>query len=253
VLLAAQCACKQPYRLIPTEIEVDFSAHFTYTCRSDIKFQINSRSFNNPTCRVILERNQGAAFKLRSSRFGALGAYIMAYIKVLPGVTESVAPANYFVLICNPLLSYNILPEDSRYLVKMLVSGPNHAHAIIVRLDVLPIFVDPDNWEWKAESRAVWKPAEENWRHFCAKWYGATESQSASLVDPKSPSLSLEPLPPRLDPSISSSIFVRNSYVTMFDIVWARAISSQGRHGVILTGQPGNGAYLHSHIHYCVR
>jgi len=44
-------------------------------------------------------------------------------------------------------MSYNSLPETSRYLVKMLVSEPNHAHAIIVRLDLLPIIVDPNNWE----------------------------------------------------------------------------------------------------------
>jgi hypothetical protein len=118
---------------------------------------------------------------------------------------------------------------------------------------LVPIFVDPNKWEWKAGSRAIWKSAEENWQCFRAKWYGATESQSASLVDPKSPSLSLEPLPPRFDPSITSSIFVRNSYVTMFDTVWAQAIALQGRRGVIITGQPGIGAYLLSHIHYRVR
>ncbi|KAF8816572.1 hypothetical protein BYT27DRAFT_7248192 [Phlegmacium glaucopus] len=101
---------------------------------------------------------------------------------------------------------------------------------------------DPDNWEWKDESRAIWQPAEKNWQHFCAKWYGATESQSASLIDPKSPSLSLEPLPHRLDPSISPSIFICGSYVMMFDTVWAKEMVSQGRHRVILTGQPGTGA-----------
>src|SRR6266576_2276341 len=143
-----------------------------------------------------------------------------------------------FVLICNTLrMSYNGLPEDLRYLIKMLVSEPNHTGAIIARLDLLPIFVDPGNWEWTAKSRAVWEPAEEIWQDFRAKWYGATESQSASLVDPKSPSLSLEPLPPS-DSSLSSSIFIPKSYVMMFDTVWAQAIMSQGRHGVIITGQP---------------
>ena len=123
---------------------------------------------------------------------------------------------------------------------------PNHAGAIIVRLDLLPTFVDPYNWEWKDESKAVWMPAEENWQKFCTKWYGVTESQSAS---PEFPLLSLEPLP-ELDLSTSSSILVRESYVTMFDTVWARAISSRGRKGVIIAGQPGIGAYLLSHIHY---
>jgi hypothetical protein len=111
-------------------------------------------------------------------------------------------------------------------------------------LDPLPTFVDPDNWEWKAESRAIWMPAGKNWQNFCTKWYGV-ESQSAS------PFLSLEPLGPldKLDPSISS-ILVRESYVTMFDTVWAQVIASEGSNGVIITGQPGIGVYLLSHIHY---
>ena len=135
------------------------------------------------------------------------------------------------------------MPETLRYPIKMLVSEPNHAVAMTVRLDLLPAFVDPDNWEWKAESRVVWTPAEESWQNFCTKWYGATESQSAS---PEFPFLSLEPL----GLSTPSSILVRNSYVTMFDTVWAQAITSDGRNGVIITGQPGIGAHLLSHIHY---
>ena len=112
-----------------------------------------------------------------------------------------------------------------------------------VRSSYVLTYLDPDNWEWRVESRAVWKPAEEPWRDFHAKWYGATESQSTLLVDPKSSSLSLEPLPPGLDASISSSIFVRNAYV-MFDTVWAKAsIAKQGRNGVIITGQPGTGTH----------
>jgi hypothetical protein len=148
------------------------------------------------------------------------------------------------------------MPETLHYLIKMLVSEPNHVGAIIVRLDLLPTFADPDNWEWKDESRALWMPAEENWRNFHTKWYGVTESQSASPVFPSAspafPSLSLEPLElfPDLDPSTSSSILVRKSYVTMFNTVWAQAITSEGRKGVIITGQPGIGVYLLSHIHY---
>ena len=124
------------------------------------------------------------------------------------------------------------------YLIKMLVSPLNHACVIIV-LDLLP---DPDNWEWKAKSKAEWKPAGEDWQGFNTKWYGTTESQSAS------PFLSLEPLPTDLDTSISSSIFVRKSYLMMFDTLWTQAIESKRRRGVIITGQPGTGAYLLSHI-----
>jgi hypothetical protein len=132
-------------------------------------------------------------------------------------------------------------------------SEPNHAPVIIVRLDLLPIFVDPHNWEWKAEDKAEWKLAKKHWQDFFAKWYGATETQSASLVDPDSPYLSLDSLPPDIDPDISSRIFIRNSYVTVFDTLWQLAMAYKGRKGVIITGQPGTGACLPFHIHRRVR
>lgn len=134
-------------------------------------------------------------------------------------------------------MSYNSMLEWSSRRLKMLVSEPNHARAIV---DDLPaIFIDPANWEWN--DRSVWKFATKNWQDFKAKWYGARES--ASLVDPKSTSLSLDPLPPYVDGALPS-ILVRKSYVTMFDHVWARAMSSEGETGTIITGQPGIGAYL---------
>ena len=135
------------------------------------------------------------------------------------------------------------MPETF-YLIKMLVSDLIHA---VVCLGLLPSYLlDPVNWEWDAESRATWKTACKHWPDFRAKWYGAPE-----LVDPNS--LSLEPLPPStLDPSISSSILVRESSVTMFHTVWGKAMQSAGKQGVIITGQPGTGKYLLSCIHYCV-
>jgi hypothetical protein len=39
----------------------------------------------------------------------------------------------------------------------------------------------------------------------------------------------------------------------MFDTVWAKAIAKQGRNGVIITGQPGTGTYLHLQDEYRVR
>lgn len=39
----------------------------------------------------------------------------------------------------------------------------------------------------------------------------------------------------------------------MFDTVWAKAMSTKGMNGVIITGQPGTGAYSLSHIHYRIR
>ena len=132
------------------------------------------------------------------------------------------------------------MPEWSSWRLKMLVSeSTNHTRAIVV--DDLPaIFGDPANWEWN-DTSSVWKLATKNWQDFKAKWYGAP--QCASLVDPKSTPLSLDPLPPYVD-GAPPSILVRKSYVTMFDHVWARAMSSEGEVGAIITGQPGIGAYL---------
>ena len=137
-------------------------------------------------------------------------------------------------------MSYNGMLKTLRYLIKMLVSLLNHTCVIIIRLDLLPIFVlDPDNWKWEAKSKAIWEPADEKWQGFNTKWYGTTDS------DPKS----VELPPTNLDASTPSSIIVRKSYLSMFDTIWAKAISSKGRKGVIITGQPGIGAYLLSHIH----
>lgn len=94
---------------------------------------------------------------------------------------------------------------------------------------------DPANWEWN--DRSVWKLATKNWQGFKTKWYGT--SQCASLVDPKSTPLSLDPLT-RFD-GAPPSILVRKSYLTTFDHVWAQAMSSEGEVGTIITGQPGIG------------
>jgi len=61
--------------------------------------------------------------------------------------------------------------------------------------------------------------------------------------------MSLEPLHPYLD-DFPSSILVRESYVTTFESVWALALSSQGRVGAIVNGQPGTGAHLSSYLLY---
>ncbi|KIM41036.1 hypothetical protein M413DRAFT_158284 [Hebeloma cylindrosporum] len=41
-----------------------------------------------------------------------------------------------------------------------------------------------------------------------------------------------------------TSVLVRDSYLSMFDTVWAEALSQEGRGGVIITGQPGIGKTL---------
>ena len=105
--------------------------------------------------------------------------------------------------------------------------------------------------EWSPKSKARWELAEEPWQAFRDRWYGAepTAAHCASLVDPKSPCLSLEPLRPYLN-DFPSSILVRESYVTTFESVWARALSSRGRIGIIVNGQPGTGAHLSSYLLY---
>ena len=128
---------------------------------------------------------------------------------------------------------------------------PNFAAAITVHHDTTPIFVDPDNWNWSAESRSVWESAEEPWQQLNSRWYGATATEFASPLDPKSQFPSFEPLAPYFHGRSLTSILVRESYVKMFDVVWARAMSSQGTTGVIITGSPGIGVYLLSYVHYC--
>jgi hypothetical protein len=81
------------------------------------------------------------------------------------------------------------------------------------------------------------------WKTFRKNWHGQSASPGFQFLLPL----------PDVDPSISSSILVRESYVTMFDAVWAQAIRSNGRKGAIITGQPGIGMYPHSHIHYIAK
>ena len=76
------------------------------------------------------------------------------------------------------------------------------------------------------------------------------DNQQPSSDDPQS--LSLEQLAPEHLPfnNSSSSIFVRESYMTTFDLIWARATLSKGKSGAIITGQPGTGTHLLSHFHH---
>jgi len=115
--------------------------------------------------------------------------------------------------------------------------------------DLTPICVDPDNWKW--EEKGHWAVASNCWQKFKEKWYGNIDNQQPSS-DGHLQSLSLEQLALEYLPfnNSSSSIFVRESYVTMFQLVWARAMSSKGETGVLITGQPGIGAHLFSHLHH---
>ena len=95
---------------------------------------------------------------------------------------------------------------------------------------------------------AAWEPsAGKDWVNFYDKWRGSAEDLHSSN---RSQALFLGPLLNGFDSDIGSSIFIRDSYLTMFDTVWAQAIDSRGRNGVVIIGQPGVGAYLLSHIRY---
>jgi hypothetical protein len=78
-----------------------------------------------------------------------------------------------------------------------------------------------------------WKLAEKHWQEFSSEWYGCDDDNS--LLPNSSLSLmSLGDLRQR-------SLLVRECYVQIFRRVWARAFSSDGSIGAIITGQPGAG------------
>ncbi len=103
--------------------------------------------------------------------------------------------------------------------------------------------VDPDNWEWRDESISKWEVAVENWQAFNTIWYGASAAQCASLHDSRSPFLALGPLAATVG---LTSILVRECYVTMVERIWSLALWLDCFSGVVLTGQPGIGAYFFS-------
>jgi hypothetical protein len=56
-------------------------------------------------------------------------------------------------------------------------------------------------------------------------------------------SVSLETLFPEFN-EFPLTILIRKCYVATFKHVWGRAMSSRGGKGILITGQPGTGAYL---------
>jgi len=94
---------------------------------------------------------------------------------------------------------------------------------------------DPLSWKWTMDSTS-WTLAKDMWQEFSSEWYGCNDDNSL-LPDS---SLSLPPLAP----SKCRSLLVRKCYVEIFDRVWARAFSSNGEVGAIITGQPGTGKTL---------
>ena len=84
--------------------------------------------------------------------------------------------------------------------------------------------------------------AEENWPAFNDRWYGNVGSrldESSALLDVSGIGSDIE------------SIIVLQSYVTMFDHIWARAFGDDfPETGFIITGQPGIGVSLLFLLHF---
>lgn len=116
---------------------------------------------------------------------------------------------------------------------------------MIVNNNIYPTFVDPNNWEWPDEDKALWTEASPRWQEFSHRWCSAAKSD---LPDPETPkALSLEPLnKDDLTLVLPTAIFIRRSDVTMFERIWQAA--SFPNTGFIITGQPGTGMY---YIYYC--
>jgi hypothetical protein len=77
-------------------------------------------------------------------------------------------------------------------------------------------------------------------RAFNDKWYG----NLVSRLDHPSVSFDAGGL------DDNPTIIVRQSYITMFDHVWASAFIENPKTGVIITGQPGTGVWLLSLSHF---
>ena len=84
--------------------------------------------------------------------------------------------------------------------------------------------------------------AEGTWRAFNDRWYGNVDSrldESSALLDVSGIGGDIE------------SIIVLQSYVTMFDHIWARAFGDDfPETGFIITGQPGIGVSLLFLLHF---
>jgi len=106
-------------------------------------------------------------------------------------------------------------------------------------VSLILILVDTENWVWPEKDRDGWKRAPDSWKEFYTHWRTATDC--ASLRDPDSPHLSLEPLRPEVDLPLGfpKTIFVRSYYLDLFKRVWEAAF--QDSKGHLIIGQPGIG------------
>ena len=111
----------------------------------------------------------------------------------------------------------------------------------IIVLDLTPS-IELENWKWSTQSQAVWQVDEENWSAFNAQWYGNLDSR----LDESSALLDVSGIGGHV-----KSIIVLQSYLTMFDHVWARAFGYEySETGFIITGQPGIGVSLLFLLHF---
>jgi hypothetical protein len=108
-----------------------------------------------------------------------------------------------------------------------------HIHHHIHQL--LTISAEPGNWKWLDKDK--WTEARVEWQDFCRKWSASGELLSErSFI--QSPRQIIEELP---DISwIPYNIFIRESYVEMFNKVWSMGLA-EPTNGLVITGQPGIG------------
>ena len=109
----------------------------------------------------------------------------------------------------------------------------------IIVLDLTPS-IELENWEW--DNQDAWRLAAKNWSAFNAQWYGNLDSR----LDESSALLDVSGIGGHV-----KSIIVLQSYLTMFDHVWARAFGYEySETGFIITGQPGIGVSLLFLLHF---
>ena len=104
---------------------------------------------------------------------------------------------------------------------------------------LISLSVDLQSWQWPEDRRAGWKVATPEWQSFSKKW----RVDSNSSIDRNLSVLDFAPLTSeQLGIHLLEVIYVRESYVNMFERIWSRALTPPGtKGGVLVTGQPGTG------------
>lgn len=105
---------------------------------------------------------------------------------------------------------------------------------------LISLLVDVETWKWPEDERAGWTLADPE----CSKKW-RTDSKSNSLMDLDSSTLDLAPLSDeQLSTSVPTVIYLRESYVKLFERIWSCALTPPAPNmGILVTGQPGTGMF----------